>query len=473
MRRLYSLLSTLGCASVLLLSAFFFLGSVSLGADEVSAHPVEPVRAPASDQTAPLTLTVSGPPTVTQRRPAWFTATVEPPTTTPPITYVWQATAQPSQTAVVAARAHVISFTWDVTGTQRVTVTASNGVSAPLQSAYTVTVAPPQPPLTLTVSGPPTVTQRRPAWFTATVEPPTTTPPITYVWQATAQPSQTAVVAARAHVISFTWDVTGTQRVTVTASNGVSASLQSARTITVEQAPPSFLYLPLVLSQEASSSTCDPIPGQNYAKISVVLEHSQPPCPSAEEDPGFNINLLDFQPRPAYRCWFDSDGMDPAAPQFAYVYPNPHRPEISEAYQLYYNGEEAVSDHVPVPVSALGLPTAPGQVIHAPDRFGGSVVIDVQGYKALVLYASEQSIALKYTREDGLVGYTTYIDGICVEPTLRALYEQADAAGRTELPAVFGHQPVGRARGDEIRVVVRDNGTLLDPRWLNDWWMHP
>ncbi len=476
MNRPCRLLLMLGTTLILWLSLVLFLGSAVPGVDDVHAHPVAPVRALSSGQTAPLTLTVIGPLTVTQQHPAWLTATVAPPTTTLPITYVWEATTLPSQTVVISEVAHAIALTWDVTGTQHVTVTASNGLSAPLQSTHTVTVEPspsPQPPLALTMTGPLTAVQRSATWFTATVAPLTTTLPLTYVWEATPQYSQIHTnVQSIQDTVSFTWSLIGTQHVTVTASNGLSAPLQSTYTVTVEEAPPSFVYLPLVRNGNARPAACEPIPGQTYAKISV-LENSEPPCPSAEEDAGFNVNLLDFQPRPTYRVWADSPGMDPAAPQFAYVYADPHRPEISEAYQLYYNGSEAISPQVPVPVSAVGLPTAPGQVIHAPDRFGGNVVIDAQGYKALVLYASEQSIALKYTREDGLWGYTVYLNGICVEPDLQALYDQTNAAGRWELPAVFGHQPVGRAWNEEIRVVIRDNGTLLDPRWLNDWWIYP
>jgi hypothetical protein len=243
---------------------------------------------------------------------------------------------------------------------------------------------------------------------------------------------------------------------------------------TAGDVPTYYVYLPLALNAYPEPAACNPIPGETYTAISVVLEDSQPPSPSAEEDAGFNINLLDFHTRSDHQYWVSvGDGIY-SPPQFAYVYADPHRPSISESYQLYYNGAPAISEYRPVDVSALGLPTTPGQVIHVPERFGGGVVIDVHGYKALVLYASQQSITLKYTREDGLAGgYTVHIDGICVEPTLQALYDQVDAEGRTDLPAVFGHQPIGRAWGEEIRIAIRDVGTLLDPRWQNDWWIYP
>jgi hypothetical protein len=255
-----------------------------------------------------------------------------------------------------------------------------------------------------------------------------------------------------------------------------------AVTVRASETVTSYVYLPLVINNFPEPVACDPILGQTYSAISVDLENSKPPSPSAGEDPGFNINLLDFQPRPHERYWLNVGGTDPAAPQFAYVYSNPHRPGISEAYQIYNGGGPDGYN----PVTALGLPAAVGQVIHVPERFGPQVVIDPQvPYKALVLYASEQSITLKYGREDGLAGgydenghptvgaYVAFIDGICVEPNLLALYHQMEAGGRLSLPALHGHQPVGRATGSEIRIALRDTGTWMDPRWLGDWWIHP
>jgi|GEM_PF-719671 len=330
-------------------------------------------------------------------------------------------------------------------------------------------------PLSLTVSGPPTAMQGSPAWFTATVAPPTTTLPLTYTWQATAQPSQTHRVAALQDVISFTWVVTGTQQITVTATNALSTSLQSVHILTVEQAPPTFVYLPLVLNQYPEPMACEPIPGQDYRAISLLKEWSLPPNPSAAEDPGFNVNLLEYRPVAAAKQLVNyGDPMDPNTPKFTYLFDPPTIPEFSEVYMLYHNGAPT-SNYA---VSFLGLRVEPGQIIHVPDR---PVEIDPQGYKVLVLYAGQESITLTYTRFDGLRGenpetgewvgaYVVHVDGVCVDPLLRALYEEKDAAGRYELPALKGHQPFGRAWGDEIRIAIRDTGTLLDPRSRYDWW---
>jgi len=114
-----------------------------------------------------------------------------------------------------------------------------------------------------------------------------------------------------------------------------------------------------------------------------------------------------------------------------------------------------------------GLPIAPGEVIETP-RSGYSIG---DGYAALVLYADDDTITLKYTREDNVVyGYTIHLSGVCVEPSLLALYQACDAAGRGELPALAGDQPLGRARGAEVYAAVRDTGAWMDPRSRKDWW---
>ncbi len=90
---------------------------------------------------------------------------------------------------------------------------------------------------------------------------------------------------------------------------------------------------------------------------------------------------------------------------------------------------------------------------------------------ALVLYASERRLTLKYTREDNVIhGYTIHIEDICVEPRLLALYRACNDDGRQDLPALRGGQGVGRVRGTEVGVAIRDCGSFMDPRSRKDWW---
>lgn len=88
-----------------------------------------------------------------------------------------------------------------------------------------------------------------------------------------------------------------------------------------------------------------------------------------------------------------------------------------------------------------------------------------------MLYADSNRITLKYTGEDSVVsGYALHIEGVCVEPKLLALYNQMNGAGRRQLPALKPFQPLGRARGVEIQVTIRDTGKFMDPRVRKDWW---
>jgi hypothetical protein len=118
------------------------------------------------------------------------------------------------------------------------------------------------------------------------------------------------------------------------------------------------------------------------------------------------------------------------------------------------------------PVTLAGLEVTPGETIHVPDS-GYSIG---SGYEVLILYANTERITLKYTRDDNVVlGYTLHVENVCVEPNLLTLYQVSNNAGRGQLPALQAGQAFGRARGDEIGVSIRDNGTFMDPRLRADW----
>lgn len=92
-------------------------------------------------------------------------------------------------------------------------------------------------------------------------------------------------------------------------------------------------------------------------------------------------------------------------------------------------------------------------------------------YRALVLYAEERRITLKYTREDRVVaGYTVHLENVCVDPNLLELYRESDSRGRASLPALRNGETLGVAAGGEILVAIRDAGSFMDPRSRKDWW---
>ena len=115
------------------------------------------------------------------------------------------------------------------------------------------------------------------------------------------------------------------------------------------------------------------------------------------------------------------------------------------------------------------LATAPGETIHVPDsgysignrHTAGEEQVD-SGYEVLVLYATEDRLTLKYTRNDNVIqGFTLHLENICVDPALLSLYTYWNSVGRSHLPALSAGQAFGREKaGYHRRGESRDNGTF-------------
>jgi hypothetical protein len=214
--------------------------------------------------------------------------------------------------------------------------------------------------------------------------------------------------------------------------------------------------------------TCEPIPGVQYSTLDV---DGPPSFRPAEQHPDLNLALRGYEVTNAYRGLVDYGGAgDPKAPQLDSLFAAHRVPAFSTTYRVYDWdwGCDCRGDLLELyDVTLVGMGTVPGEALHLPDS-GYNIG---SGYEALVLYAAEERITLKYTREDHVVyGYTLHLENVCVEPSLLALYRAWNDAGRARLPALRGGQPLGRARGDEIGVAVRDSGTFMDPRTRGDWW---
>ncbi len=224
------------------------------------------------------------------------------------------------------------------------------------------------------------------------------------------------------------------------------------------------VYLPFV----PTFDPCAAIPGESYGALSVVPPPTDRP---AEEHGDLNLALRGYARTDAYRGLVDyGGGTDPQAPQLPGLFADDRTPTFGDVYQVHHWDWECNCRGSPITdpeVTLAGMEVTPGETIHVPDsgyHIGG-------GYEVLVLYASTERITLKYTREDSVVqGYTLHVEDVCVEPNLLALYEAWNDDGRSSLPALQAGQAFGRARGGEIGVAIRDNGTFLDPRSRKDWW---
>jgi len=225
-----------------------------------------------------------------------------------------------------------------------------------------------------------------------------------------------------------------------------------------------YVYLPAIFVYRE----CQPIPGESYDVLSVLPPPTDRP---AEEHGDLNLALRSYELTSATKGLVDySGGTDDKAPQLPGLFADDRTPTFSDVYQVHH-WDWGCNCRGPVitnpEVTLAGMEVTPGETIHVPVsgyEIGG-------GYEVLVLYASKERITLKYTREDNVVwGYAIHVENVCLEPSLLALYESWNKAGRDHLPALRAGQAFGRARSDEIGVAIRDTGAFMDPRSRKDWW---
>jgi len=225
------------------------------------------------------------------------------------------------------------------------------------------------------------------------------------------------------------------------------------------------VYLPFVAR---ATDECQPIPAEVYGTLDVTGDPTDRP---AEEHADLNLALRGYEATNAFLGLVDyGETGDPKAPQLHGLFADGRTPAFTTVYRVY-DWNWGCNCRGPLltrwAVTLAGMGTALGETIHVPDAgnpIGG-------GYAALVLYATEERITLKYTPHDNVVeGYTLHVENVCVEPRLLALYRAWDTAGRGRLPALEAGQAFGRARGGEIGVAIRDTGSFMDPRSLRDWW---
>lgn len=192
---------------------------------------------------------------------------------------------------------------------------------------------------------------------------------------------------------------------------------------------------------------------------------------------GYTPSLVDY----------GSGSEDGVAPQFRTIYHSPHTPSAASLrfYKVYDWDTSGPHPGVQTtllshrPITAIGLPTNAGEIIHAPD----SPVRINSGVMAMVMYADANSVTIAYHRQDsaGDVGYTVYIDGLCTDPNLVALYNTLDTTGSRytfvgrgsehyHLPYLTPNQAIGTAAGTTVVVAIVDSGPFEDPRSCRGWW---
>lgn len=215
-------------------------------------------------------------------------------------------------------------------------------------------------------------------------------------------------------------------------------------------------YLPAVIYQQPSVMDCN-VPGGSFTTLSII---GPPITVNPETDRYLNLGVRGYKRVDAPLQLVQLGPVhDSKSPQFPGIFGDRRTPTFTNAYDTAPNSQWEVT--------LLGMGTNPAEIIYTADSgydIGG-------GYEYLVLYAAETRVTLHIGREDGGArGYVLYIEDVCVDPDLVALYRQSYAAGRQSLPVLRGHAPFGRAIGNEVKVAVRDTGSFMDPRSRNDWW---
>jgi hypothetical protein len=219
---------------------------------EVTAVHTVAIAGPPPPCTPPEGIAVQGAASGTVGHVYPFTAAVAPAASTLPLTYTWQADSQAPLVRVRSATTDALTYTWAATGAQAITVTAAGPCGGEVTAVHTVAIAGPLPPCTpptgIAVQGAASGTVGHVYPFTATVDPPASTLPITYSWQATGQAPAVRVRSAPTDTLTYTWAMTGAQAITVTVEGDCGPPASATHTIEIRE-DARGVYLPLVLGR--------------------------------------------------------------------------------------------------------------------------------------------------------------------------------------------------------------------------------
>lgn len=261
----------------------------------------------------------------------------------------------------------------------------------------------------------------------------------------------------------------GDQAAAVSATLAALLGVNASQPTTVTAAAPQALSNASQPTPEPSTVAVEAaIPGARYGKLAI---NGNPTDRPAAEHGDINLKLRGFTPTQSTVGLIDMNGpTDHRAPQLSGLFADKRSAQVSNVYRGHDWDWGSNSRGAPLTeydVHVVGLRSQAGETVHVP-----SAGYDLgEGYQVLVLYASPERLTLKYTREDTVAtGYAMHLENVHTEPSLLALYEQMNAQGRRELPAVRAGQAIGRARGEEIQVAIRDTGRFMDPRVRKDWW---
>ncbi len=248
------------------------------------------------------------------------------------------------------------------------------------------------------------------------------------------------------------------------------------------EAPAIFLPAaaqPSAYEAHAGFEICLPVIARhdNWSERSVesVPVVGPPVTRPAAVNPDINLAVRGYTHTDAALGLVDFGGpTDSDAPQLAALFDPPRLPPFVDAHCVHdwnwgCGPDGCLGNPIGWPsVTLVTMAAATGEPIHIPGR---RAEIYSGGYIAMVLYADTSRITLKYGREDDpATGYLVHLEELTVAPALLRRYEELNAAGRGELPALRNGEVVGWVRAGQVMAAVRDTGSFLDPRSRKDWW---
>lgn len=215
-----------------------------------------------------------------------------------------------------------------------------------------------------------------------------------------------------------------------------------------------------------ASIQCPGTSGENYSSLTI----EGPATANAAGQGDINLALRGYsQVQESKDFQGFSANFDIKRPQLKNIFSPGRGADFVNTYRVNEWNFDAGSRGGPITnpsVSMISLRTNSGETVVVP----GSNYSIGSGKQVLVLYADSTRVTLKYTREDNVVyGYTLHVEDFCTDPNLVSYYNQMNASGRGSLPALEAGKKIGVAKSGELKIVIRDTGSFMDPR-RQDWW---
>ncbi|NMB57171.1 hypothetical protein GYA19_04545 [Candidatus Beckwithbacteria bacterium] len=184
-------------------------------------------------------------------------------------------------------------------------------------------------------------------------------------------------------------------------------------------------------------------------------------------DPNINANLHTFtKVDNADLNYFDKvHDIDTNLPNVSNLFEGIDKPKITGIYKMNMIDNFDFPSDQWGEAHATGFSIPNGTNIQLPPS---GYNIDSNGHQAMILYADEHSITVNYTANGNIVdGYTLTLSNINVNADLLAMYKEGLAQGLNV--AIDAFQSLGTSNGQDVLVMIRDKGSVMDLRW-NEWW---